>query len=85
MGGGFATLSLRVQPEDAVIQIDGQRWDSAESGSRLIVQLSSGQHRIDVRKDGFRPYTTTITIRAGEPQSLNISLPPQDGLIRGQQ
>jgi hypothetical protein len=50
---------------------------------RLIVQLSAGQHRIDVRKDGFRPYTTTITIRAGEPQSLNISLPPQDGLVRG--
>jgi hypothetical protein len=83
MGGGFATLSLRVQPEDAIVQIDGQRWDGTEGGSRLIVQLAAGQHRIDVRKDGFRPYSTTITIRAGEPQSLNIALPPQDGTVRG--
>ena len=85
MGGGFATLSLRVQPEDAVIQIDGQRWDSAEGGSRLIVQLAAGQHRIEVRKDGFRPYSTTITIRPGEPQSMNISLPQQELPFRGSQ
>ena len=79
VGSGFATLSLRVQPADAVVQIDGERWDSAEGGSRLVVQLAAGQHRIEVRKDGFRPYSTTITIRPGEPQSLNVVLPPQEG------
>jgi len=60
----------------AVVQIDGERWDSPEGGSRLIVQLAAGQHRIEVRKDGFRPYSTTITIRSGEPQALNVVLPP---------
>jgi hypothetical protein len=79
VGGGFATLSLRVQPADAVVQIDGERWDSPEGGSRLIVQLAAGQHRIEVRKDGFRPYSTTITIRPGEPQTINVVLPPQEG------
>jgi PEGA domain len=82
-GGGFATLSLRVQPTDASVQIDGERWDSPEGGSRLVVQLTAGQHRIDVRKDGFRPYSTTITIRPGEPQTLNISLPQQELTLRG--
>lgn len=85
MGGGFATLTLRVQPADAVVQIDGERWDTPEGGSRLIVQLAVGQHRIEVRKDGFRPYSTTITIRPGEPQTLNISLPQQEATLRGTQ
>ena len=72
----FGTLNIRVQPGDAVVVIDGERWDSPEGGSRLMVQLSGGSHRVEVRKEGFKPYTTTIQIRPGETQSLNISLPP---------
>jgi hypothetical protein len=75
---GFGTLNIRVQPGDAVVQIDGEKWDSPEGGSRLSVQLSGGQHRIEVRKDGFRPYSTTVQIRPGDDQSLNISLPRQE-------
>ena len=72
----FGTLTIRVQPGDAVVIIDGERWDSPEGGSRLTVQLSAGSHRVEVRKDGFKPYSSTIQIRPGEPQALNISLPP---------
>lgn len=75
---GFGTLNLRVQPADAIVQIDGERWDSPEGGSRLVVQLAAGAHRIEVRKDGFRPYSTTVQIRPGEPQTINVSLPRQD-------
>ena len=75
----FGTLTVRVQPGDAVVVIDGERWDSPEGGSRLIVQLVGGQHRIEVRKEGFKPYTSTVQIRPGETQSLNISLPPAGG------
>lgn len=74
-GGDFGTLTLRVQPEDAQVTIDGERWDSPQGGSRLSVQLAPGAHRVEVRKDGFRPYTSTVQIRPGEQQSLNISLP----------
>jgi hypothetical protein len=74
---GFGTLNVRVQPADAVVVIDGERWDSPEGGSRLIVELSAGAHRIEVRKDGFKPYTSTIQIRSGQTETLNISLPPQ--------
>ena len=76
--GNFGTLNLRVQPLDASVQIDGERWDSPEGGSRLIVQLAAGPHRIEVRKDGFRPYSTTIQVRPGEQQALNVVLPQQD-------
>lgn len=76
---GFGTLSMRVQPADAVVAIDGQRWDAPESGSRLIVQLASGRHRVEVEKAGYTPYATTIEVRAGETQTLNVSLPPGGG------
>jgi len=78
--GGFGTLNIRVQPGDAAVTIDGEKWDSPEGGSRLSIQLATGTHRVEVRKEGFRPYSTTIQIRAGETQSLNISL-PSGGLI----
>ncbi|HEX6463049.1 MAG TPA: PEGA domain-containing protein, partial [Vicinamibacterales bacterium] len=77
-GGEFGTLNLRVQPEDAVVTVDGQHWDNPQGGSRLTVQLAPGRHRIEVRKDGFRNYSSTIEIRPGEPQTLNISLTPQN-------
>ena len=73
---GFGTLNIRVQPADAVVIIDGEKWDSPEGGSRLVVQLAGGSHRVEIRKDGFKPYSGTVQIRAGEGQTLNISLPP---------
>jgi hypothetical protein len=71
---GFGTLAIRVQPGDAVVTIDGERWDSPEGGSRLQVQLAPGAHRIEVRKDGFRTFATTVTIRSGATETLNVSL-----------
>jgi PEGA domain len=73
--GGFGTLNVRVQPADATVTIDGERWDSPEGGSRLQVQLSAGRHRIEVRKEGFKPYSTSVDIRAGETETVNVSLP----------
>lgn len=74
----FGELSLRVQPADAVVTIDGERWDSPEGGSRLQVQLSEGRHHVEVRKDGYRPYTATVEVRRGDTVTLNVSLPRID-------
>ncbi len=70
----FGTLAVRVQPADAEVAIDGERWE-APGGERIVVQLSEGTHRIEVRKAGYRTYTSTVRVRAGETTTLNISLP----------
>ena len=74
-GAELGTLNLRVQPGDAAVTIDGERWDSPQGGSRLVVQLAPGAHRIEVSKAGFRTYTSTIQIHPGEQQTLSVSLP----------
>jgi len=70
----FGRLSLRVQPPDAIVTVDGERWDSPEGGNRLVILLPPGPHRVDVQKEGLRPYTSTVEIHPNETQSLNISL-----------
>jgi hypothetical protein len=77
---GFGTLNLRVQPGDASVSIDGEKWDSPEGGSRLSVQLAAGPHRIEVRKDGYRTYSATIDVRPGEAQTVNVVLPQGNGI-----
>jgi hypothetical protein len=70
----FGTISIRVQPADATIVVDGERWEGPQGGSRLIIQVPEGSHRIEIRKDGFKDFTRTIDVRRGETATLNVSL-----------
>ena len=66
-------LAIRVQPADAVILVDGERWQSSSS-ERLDIQVSPGAHRIEVQKDGYQPFTTSVQVRPGETAIVNVSL-----------
>jgi hypothetical protein len=59
------------------VLIDGERWDGPTGDERLVVQLAPGTHRIDVRKNGYRGYSSEITVRPGETAPLNIALARQ--------
>jgi hypothetical protein len=73
----FGSVSVRVQPADAEVFIDDERWEAPAGENRLLVELSEGSHRVEIRKDGFKPYSSTIRVRSGETVSLNVSLPSQ--------
>ncbi len=75
-GDRFGTVAVRVQPADAEVLIDGERWE-ATAGERVLVQLSAGQHRVEVRKAGYKPYSTTVDIRSGQTFTVNVSLSSQ--------
>jgi hypothetical protein len=70
----LGTVSIRVQPADADIVIDGERWMGGGDDERLIVQLSEGAHQVDVRKEGYRAVTVEVTVRRGETAPVNVSL-----------
>ena len=71
-----ARSAVRVQPADAVVLIDGERWDASGQGP-LQVQVTPGPHRIEVQKDGYQTFTTTVQVRPGEQAPLNVSLTPR--------
>jgi hypothetical protein len=70
----FGTLSIRVQPHDAVITVDGERWETPDSQSGFSIQMGPGRHHVEVKKDGFRPFTADVQIESGELTPLNVSL-----------
>jgi hypothetical protein len=70
----YGTVAIRVQPADADVLIDGERWDGPSGEERLLVQLAPGTHRIEVRKTGYRGYMTDISVRPGETAPLNVAL-----------
>jgi hypothetical protein len=69
----FGSIAVRVQPADAEVLIDGERWE-ASAGERVLVQLSEGTHRVEVRKSGYRTYSSSVRVRAGETATVNVSL-----------
>jgi hypothetical protein len=69
----FGALVIQVQPADAEILVDGEPWQSAD-GARLVLQLPPGDHRIEVRKNGFETFRSTVRIRRGETTPVNVSL-----------
>jgi hypothetical protein len=76
-GAGYGSLSLRVQPGAADIRIDGERWAAPGVDERMVVQLSTGRHVIQIENEGYRRYTTEVTVRSGETSALNVALTKQ--------
>ena len=72
-----ASLSIRVQPANAEVLIDGERWQGAAGDQRLIVQVAPGLHHVEARSEGYRTYQSDITVRPGETSTVNISLSRQ--------
>jgi len=70
----FGTLSLRVRPSDAEVFIDGERWTGATDSDTMIIQLSEGPHRVEVRRDGMATYEENVLIRRDRTMTLNVSL-----------
>ena len=69
-------MSLRVQPANADVFIDGERWSSSD-GQRFEIQLPAGTHRLEAVKSGFRKYASEIEVRDGETTKLSVSLTPE--------
>ena len=72
--GEYGSLSVRVQPGNANITVDGEQWEGANSDERLVLQVAPGKHVIEVQKDGYRRYTAEVNVKPGETSTLNVSL-----------
>ncbi len=73
--GEFGTLVVRAQPGDATVLIDGEQWEGPAGDDGLSIELSTGEHRVEISKDGYTTYSATVRVRPGEVSTLNVSLP----------
>ena len=71
--GRFGSLALQIQPADAEIFIDGERW--APTGeTRVSIRLPEGRHRVEVRKPGLSTFTEDVLIQRNRTLTLNVVL-----------
>ncbi len=70
----YGRLAIRAQPSDAEVRVDGETWQGSPAMDRLFINLSAGSHQVEVRKDGFVTFTSTVQIRPGDTTTLNVSL-----------
>ena len=75
---GYGTLAIRVQPADADVLIDGEKWRGPQSQDQLIVEVAEGRHTIEIQKPGYRSYVTDIQVRRADTTTLNVSLRTQN-------
>lgn len=74
----LGTVTVTVQPQDATVYVDGR----ARGNGKTTVRLSSAPHRIEVRRQGYRSWTRTITPRPGYPQTLSARLRSLEAVAR---
>ncbi len=78
-----AKVNLIVEPADAVIEITGA--DPARiDGSPATTRLPPGRYPVTVARDGYKPWSSTLEIAAGETQTLHIALAPASSAGAGQ-
>ena len=74
----YGTLSIRVQPADADVLIDREKWHGPEAQDQLIVDVAEGPHTVEIQKSGYRTYVTEVQVRRGDTTTLNVSLRTQN-------
>jgi formylglycine-generating enzyme required for sulfatase activity len=70
LAGVFGEVTVRAQPADAQVYVNGELRGAANQTLRLV---ATGQE-IAIRKQGYLEYKTTITPRPGVPQVVETTL-----------
>ncbi len=71
------TLSLKLDPSDAELLVDGEPWRGTASGDHLTIDLPAGRHNLQIHKTGYIGYLTDVQIRPGETTNLDVMLKTQ--------
>jgi serine/threonine-protein kinase len=68
-------LTITTNPAADVVRVDGVVV-MLQGGSGTVPMLP-GTHRVDAEKAGRKPLTTTVTIEAGTPRTVELTLAPE--------
>lgn len=68
----MATVSLQSQPGDAEVSVDGD----FRGTTPFALKLSSGTYTIEMRRDGFQPWTRELVVVGGDDTRVTAILVP---------
>ncbi len=71
-------------PEGAEIYLD-RVFSGKMPASALfeIADAAPGSHLVHVQIDGYKPWSSAVTVKSGEEVALNIEMTPEDGYVSG--
>ncbi len=70
----YGILTIRVDPVDAQILVDGEPWVASDRQDALVIHLPAGWHKLEVRRDGYQTSRTEIELSEGGTTRLNVRL-----------
>src|SRR5690606_29726932 len=62
----FAAVTVTSEPEGAQVLVAGE----PRGVTPLTTEVLAGNHPIELRRDGFKPWSTDIQVKANEPLTL---------------
>lgn len=70
----YGILAILPEPIDAQVYVDGEAWDAVQGQKELVLHLPSGWHTVEVRKAGYRTFSTRLELTEGQTFRLNVKL-----------
>jgi hypothetical protein len=67
-----ATLTVRVDPEDATVYVDGRFVGTSEDVDEM--EVSAGTHTIEVVRPGYRSVELQVALEKGKDKSVEVRL-----------
>jgi len=70
------SLRIRVNPAQAKVYLDGTLIGTADEFDGLTSHLAAeaGTHQLELRADGYEPFTTTVKVESGKTITARASL-----------
>jgi serine/threonine protein phosphatase PrpC len=77
------TIHVTTDVEGGVLFVDGQQHPGAVTGA-IVLQLSAGAHRLEVREGDVRVAEEIVTLEPGQEEHIDLSMPagaiPEPGM-----
>src|SRR5215469_3193650 len=74
-------LNLHVTPSHAYVFVDGH--PAGEANKHHSLKLSAGDHKVEIVNYGYQPATHDVSITAGKPTDLEVTLSPVASKVTG--
>ena len=70
----YGVLALQTAPADAQVIVDGEAWAPVAGQSEFVIHLVAGWHQIEVRREGYQPFTMRVELIEGQTTRLDARL-----------